>query len=74
MPQNPILTQPALVAVPIQQAATTVTYMQPIMIPATVPTQLMVTIAGQPIRRVPCKNKRKKKKGDSNKVMRKFAN
>ena len=46
--QNPILTQPAVVAVPMQQMATTVTYIQPITIPATAPTQLIVTVAGQP--------------------------
>ena len=48
IPQSPIFTQPAVVEVPMQQMATTVTYMQPITIAETVPTQLMVTVAGQP--------------------------
>ena len=47
-PQNPILTQTVVVAVPMQQAATTVTYTLPITISGMVPTQLMVPIAGQP--------------------------
>ena len=38
MPKNPAFTQPALVAVPIQQAATRMTYMQPITRPVTAPT------------------------------------
>ena len=46
-PQNHILTQPVVVAVPMQQAATTVTYTLPITIPATAPTQPMVPVAGQ---------------------------
>ena len=47
VPQNPTHTKPAVVAVFIQQAATTVTYTQPITIPATAPTQPVVTISGQ---------------------------
>ena len=47
MPQNPALTQPAVVAVPIQQAATTFTYTQPITIPATGSTQPVVTVSAQ---------------------------
>ena len=48
MSQNSTLTQPTAVALPIQQVATTGTYTQPITISATVPTQPVVTIAGQP--------------------------
>ena len=48
MHQNSTLVQPAVVAIPIQQAATTVTYAQPVLIPATVPTQPVVTTSGQP--------------------------
>ena len=46
--QNPTITQPAVVAVPIQHAGTTVTYMQPITIPMTAPTQPVKTVSGQP--------------------------
>ena len=48
MSKNPTVTQPALVAIPIQQAATRVTCVQPVTIQATVPTQPMVTTSGQP--------------------------
>ena len=49
MPQDPTVTQPtALVAIPIQQTATTVTYAQPVTILATVPTQPVVTASEQP--------------------------
>ena len=48
VPQNPTLTQPTSIAIPIQQAATTVTYTQPVTIPMTVPTQPVVTASGQP--------------------------
>ena len=48
VPQNPKLVQPATVAIPIQQAATTVTYVQAITIPATTPTQPVVTTSDQP--------------------------
>ena len=47
VPRNPRVTQPVeLVAIPIQQAATTVTYVQPVSIPAIVPTHPMVTASG----------------------------
>ena len=45
---NPTLTQPAAVAIPTQQAATTVTYAQPVTIPVTAPTLPVVTASGQP--------------------------
>ena len=48
VPQNHTVTKPALVAIPIQEAPTTVTYVQPVTIPAAVPTQPMVTTSGQP--------------------------
>ena len=41
-------TQTALVELPTQQAATMVTYAQPITIPAMVPTQPMVTASEEP--------------------------
>ena len=48
MPQNPTPTHPASVAVPIQQADTTVTYVQPVTVPGTAPTQSVITTSGQP--------------------------
>ena len=48
MPQNPTLVQPAVVAIPIQQAATTVTCVQPVTILATVPNQPVITASWQP--------------------------
>ena len=48
-PQDTTVTQPtALVAIPIQQTATKVTYAQPVTIPAAAPTQPVVTTSEQP--------------------------
>ena len=46
MSQNPTPTQPALVAIPILQAATIGTYALPVTLP--VPTQLVATTSEQP--------------------------
>ena len=46
--QNPTLTKPSLVAIPIQKAAPTVIYVQPVTIPSTAPTKAVVTASGQP--------------------------
>ena len=49
MPQDPTVTEPnAPVAIPVQQTAITVTYVQPVTVPAVTPTQLMVTVSKQP--------------------------